>query len=187
MFDYLKSNFIAFLALIVSAASFLLSFKNHLKSVVKLKLSYDIKDSFSVGLMHYDPYKLLIVNLKIENLSTSDVNISKVNVMSGSTIHTAQIFNITDYRNSNGISLIKKDHSRYIPVDIISDNILNDTRIPSYGVIQGYAVFNGIEPKAEATEYKVIVETPGKKFSKKIIIDPLDSEYAPINPLPINA
>lgn len=184
MLEYINHNLTALIALFISCASFFLSLKNYLKSVVKFKISYDIDSSFSCGFMNYEPYKLIIVNLTIENNSTSAIDITKIKLIDEKNIYISSKIEISDTYNKNGISLINSDESRYEPFDISSENILNNTRIPSYGVLSGFAVFKDIEPLKEPKNYKLVIDTPSKSFSKSITVNPLTGEFHPINPLP---
>lgn len=183
MIEYIIHNLTAFIALLVSISSFFLSLKNYRKSIVKFKLSYDTEYSFSFGFIHYQPYKLLIVYLTIENNSSSDVDISRIKLIDGTKTYISSQIEVADTHNDNGISLLNSTKHLCKPINITSENILKNSRISSYGVLSGYAVFENIEPLREPKNYKLFVETPSKSFSKKIVINPLLGEFQPIHPL----
>ncbi|MDP4144497.1 MAG: hypothetical protein Q8936_08455 [Bacillota bacterium] len=183
--DYIKNNLIALSALIVSIESLLISLKNYLKSIVKLKISYNINNSYSLGFYWYEPYKLLIVDLAIENNSTSAADISFITLIDGNSSYLASKIELSDRHNSNGITLINDDDNLYLPIDISTKNILNNPRVSSYGFLNGFAVFQNIEPLEAPRYYKIIVKTPSKSFKKKIKINPLNYKFQPIHPLEI--
>ncbi|CAM2950378.1 hypothetical protein HAHI6034_05730 [Hathewaya histolytica] len=181
--NYIKNNLTALLALFVSIASFFLSFKNYIKSIVKFKISYDLENSYSLGFLWYQEYKLLIVDLTIENNSTSSVDISKIKLIDENNTYIASTIEISDKYNENGISLVNSPITSYKPLNITSQNILNNPRVPSYGTLNGFAVFNNIEPLEESKSYTIIIHTPSKSFKKSIIINPLTGDFKPIHPL----
>lgn len=183
--DYLAVNWIAILALIVSFSSLYISIKVYRKASVKLKISYDIEKSYCFGFNWYEKYELLICYLTIENLSTSNVSITKIKLLDNHLSSNATKLDIHDYYNDNGISLInfEGDDNLYIPININSENILKYTRIPSLGTVHGYAVFEGIHPIRESKDFKIIVDTPDGSFNTKVTINPLPKDFKPINPL----
>ncbi|WP_142414399.1 hypothetical protein [Hathewaya massiliensis] len=180
---YITNNLTALLALIVSIASFVLSFKNYIKSIIKFKISYDSKNIYSLGFIWYQAYELLIVDLTIENNSTNSVDISRIKLIDENNTYIANTIEIADTHNKNGISLIDDAKKLCKPINITSQNILNNTRIPSYGTLNGFAVFENIEPLKEAKSYTIIIDTPSKSFKKAITINPLTGDFKPLSPL----
>jgi len=186
MFEYIKNNLIAFLALLISILGFMLSYKNYLKSIVKLKLSYDVNNSFSLGFIWYNTYKLIIIDLTIENNSTSNVDISKIRLVDKEKTYLATKIEIADQYNKNGISLVKQVENidkSYQPINITTENILNNSRVSSYGTLNGFAVFQDIEPLKKPKTFKLVIDTPAKSFKKLVTINPHTGDYNPIHQL----
>lgn len=180
MLEYLKANLIAIIALLISLAGFGLSFKNYLKSNVNLKISSNPDSSYCLGFMWYEKYKLIVIDLTIENKSTSAVDISRIRLIDNTNIYLASTISIEDRHNPNGISLLSLDENSYIRINITSDNILNVTRIPSYGTTNGYAVFKIMELITEPKSYTLIVDTPYKSFKAKVLVNLCPEGFKPI-------
>jgi hypothetical protein len=188
MISFIKSN-LNILALIFilffTVDVFLLSikFKNYIESLPNLKISYDILKSYCFGFYYYGEYKLAIVNLTLENISTNPIDITKINLIDGSKWYLATFPKIKDDYNENGIVLINEDETKFIDINILSENIIKNTIVSPHGTLNGYAVFENVEPITNPKNYKIIIETPRKVFEKEIIINPLSNEFHPINPL----
>ncbi|NFT82520.1 hypothetical protein FDF64_08600 [Clostridium botulinum] len=183
MLNYFKNNLISILAFLISLASFGISFKNYLKSNVKLKLSTIPNNNLCLGFVHYREYKLIIIDLTIDNNSTSSVNISRIKLVDGNNTYLANPININDRLNKNGISLISNNEDEYMPINISTENILNNTRISSYGTLNGYAVFNDVDLIFAPKSFKLIVDTPSKSFKTNVIVNLCPNGFKPLHPL----
>lgn len=181
--NYIKENLLSILALLISLASFGLSFKNHLKSNVKLKISSYSDNNFCLGFIWYKEYRLIIINLNIENNSTSAVDISRIKLSYDGDIYIASTVDIKDKLNKDGISLISDDHSSYKAINIISENILNETRIDSYGTLSGFAVFHCNKLLKKPEKLILTVDTPSKSFSTEVLVNLCPEGYSPTHPL----
>lgn len=188
MISFIKSHldiFMPIFVLLITVDTFLLAFKfaNHSESSAKLKISYDISKSYNLFFYCNHEYKLAIINLILENKSTDSFDITKIKLIDGSKSYLATVPKIKDNYNENGITLINEDESKFININILSENILKNTMISSHGVLSGYAVFENVEPITNTKSYKIIIETTSKVFKKEITINPLNNEFHPINPL----
>lgn len=183
MVEFLHKNIISIAALLVSFLSFLISFSNHMKSKIKLKIISYNEDNLCFSFIWYKQYRVLIADLVIENNSTSDVTISKIKLLDNSKTFYADLFNISDCYNDDGLTLLDEDDdSIQMHLNLISENILNNKRIGSYDSIKGYAVFYDVDLIEEPKDYKIVVETPAKSFYSKITVTPLPSHLHPIYP-----
>lgn len=171
MFEFLKDNIIAILALLVSVAGFVLSYKGHKKSVVKLKISSICQNNIFIESIDNDPYNLIIIDLLIENASTAEVDISKVRLVNEKHKYIASYVPMNDKLNPNGISLINDTTNEIIKYNTSSENILMNSRISSYGVVQGFVVFYGVDQIHNKELFKVIVDTPVESFNTDIYVN----------------
>lgn len=188
MISFVKSNstiFVPILILFLTIDIFLLifKFKNYLESIINLKISYDTFKSYYLDFYSYDKYTLAIIYLTVENTSTNSTDITKIQLIDGSKSYFATLLDIKDDCNKNGIVLINEDEdeTQFININILSENILNNTKLPPNDAIKGYAVFKNVEPIANTKNYKIIIETHNKTFEKEITINKRNDGFHPIN------
>jgi hypothetical protein len=186
MISFIKtnSNILIFVFLIfMTIDSFILfiKYRNYLESLPNIKISYDTLRSYSLKLWYEHEYKLSIINLTLENISTKPIDITNIKLIDSSKSYLATLPNIKDEYNENGVSLANEDNSEFININILSENILKRTNIPPYSTLSGYAVFENVEPTAVSKNYRIIIETPKKTFEKEITINPLNDEFQPSN------
>lgn len=171
MLEYLKGNIISILALLVSVAGFILSYKNHKKSIVNLKISSLCQNNIFIDSIDTDPYNLIIIDLLIENASTTDVDISKVRLINEKCNYIASYIHMKDKLNPNGLSLVNNETNEIIRYNVSSENILINSRIASYGAIQGFVLFYGTKQIQDKESFKLVVDTPTKSFSTDIHVN----------------
>lgn len=181
--DYLKSNLLSIVAILISLAGFALSFKNYLKSNIELKISSYNNNNICVGFIWINEYRLIIIDVLIENNSSTDVNISRIRLVDDNHNYLANPISIKDMKNSNGITLIKNTHDEYIRYNISSENIMNNCRISSYGTARGFAVFNDVDLISSPKNFTLIVDTPYKSFNTNVIVNLCPNEFCPLQPL----
>lgn len=184
IFDYIKSNLIAFLALIISFISLIISLTNTFKEVVRLKITYNMDEALCVGFMYYQPYKIIFLDINIENKSKSEVTISSITLSNSDECYSASLYDISDRHNENGLTLYSKDkfNSGYF-YNLKSENIMNNPRLRSNDHIDGYVVFFDVNLITKDTEYKLTVHTPNNKFSIPVIVKPIPPDMKPLNEL----
>lgn len=188
MISFIKSNltiiapmFLIFLT--VDLFLVIYKLKNYTEAIVNLLISYDIFKSYCFSFYSHREYKLAIIYLTIENTSTSSTDITKIQLIDSSKSYLAALPKINDTENE--IALINEDdnevETKLITINILSENILNNTHLSPKGVLKGYAVFENVEPIVSTKDYKIIIETPNKVFEKEITINPLSDGFQLIN------
>lgn len=185
MISFIKSNLtivVPILILFLTIDTFFLvfKFKNYLESIVNLKISHDIFKSYYLNFYPYIEYKLAIIYLTIENTSASSTDITKIELIDESKSYLATLPSIKNNYNKIGISLTTEDNDKFIDINILSENILNNTNLPSRNILKGYAVFENVEPITNSKDYKIVIETPNKIFEKEITITPHNDRFHPI-------
>lgn len=171
MKEFFIDNIISIFALLVSIAGFTLSYKGHKKSIVNLKISSLCQNNLFIESIDNDPYNLIVIDLLIENNSTAEVDISRVKLINSKHNYIASYIPMKDKLNPNGISLVNNSTDEIIKYNTSSENILINSRIPSYGVIQGFAVFYGVNQIQHKETFQIIVDTPVKSFSTNIYVN----------------
>lgn len=185
MIEFIKSNsnifiFIFLVLLTVDGFLLIIKYRNYLESLPNLKISYDISKSYCLDFC-VDKYKLVLVKLTIENISTKPIDITNIKLINDSKSYLAVLPKVEDNCNENRLSFMNKYESEFININVLSENIIKDTKgtknmsIPLHGNLSGYAVFEDVEPIINAKNYRIIVETPSKVFEKEITINPLNN------------
>lgn len=167
LISFIKSNLnilIPILVLFFTFDTFLLAYKVYLRSIANLKISCDNCKNY-----YYDEGKLAIINLTVENKSTSSVNITGIKLTDESKSYSATFPKMLDTHNENEIYM-----------NISSKNIPKYINISSHGVINGYAAFENIGLITKAKGYKLVIETPSRIFKKKITINSINSWFQPV-------
>lgn len=171
MKEFLIDNIFSICALLVSIGGFFLSYKSHKKSIVKLKISSLCKNNIFIEAIDNDPYNLIVIDLLIENNSSTEVDISKIKLINKKYNYIASYIPMKDKLNPNGLSLVNNDTNEIIRYNVSSENILINSRISSYGAIQGFALFYGADQIQDKEPFKLVVDTPAKSFSTDIYIN----------------
>ncbi len=181
MIQFISDNLIDLLTLLVSSIGLFLSLIAILKERIKLKIEYNREESFCFGFIFYEKYKMLFSSISIINLSKTPVSISKIYLKDSSgNIYESSKYDVGDSFSKNGISLYsREDESEIYIYNLESENILNNLRLDSNGVLKGYAVFFGVEPINKPTNFTLIVEASNKTFSKEITVSPLPPNLMP--------
>ncbi|AGX43368.1 hypothetical protein CLSA_c23940 [Clostridium saccharobutylicum DSM 13864] len=176
---FIKSNsdmLLLLLMLFITLDTFLLFYKlkKYSSPAINLKISYDASRSYSSSLYCNNKYQLTIIHLNIENESANTIEITTVKLIDENNSYLAVFPKITDDYNENGITLISEDKSKFIKINTLSENILKNTTICSHNDLNGYAVFQNVEPITQTKSYKLIVQTLIGTFEKEIILNPIN-------------
>lgn len=185
MINYLKANAIAIIALLFSCISLIFNWHTKFREKVKLLIEQDFDNAFCLEFTWYQKYKCAFLYVCISNKSKSPVSISKITISDKSNNQfQAGHYNGGDLRNDNGLTLYKnagnKPTTEGFFYNIKSENILNNLRIDSFGVIQGYLYFDDFPQfKEKSKQFILNVFTPSKSFSKEVTLFNLPEDIEP--------
>lgn len=175
------SDWIALVALIISLLSLGLSLRNHWKSIIRLKITSN--DNYCFSYSWHNKYKLAILDLVVENNSSTEVTLTKLTLRLSDKLYTADRLDIFDNTNKSGISLIKNGtFDEAIGLNVLTANILDNGRISSYGQTCGLAIFHIEKIISEPQECELTVFTPNKSFTAKVLVCPLPNNLSPAHP-----
>jgi len=172
----LSGILLALLSLVVQALS-------TWRERVSLKVVQD-KDheAYSFPLMYIDRYDILFFRLAISNKAKSDVSVAKI-VLRGKDgkSYLPEEYDLPDNLCKSGISFMMQDDSSHcLWVNLRSENILDQLRIPAYGHVSGFVVFlNGPVIASGSESFKVEVQTPTKVYTTTVTVEKLPENLIP--------
>lgn len=156
---------------------------NAWRNRVSLRVTQDdAREAWAFPFVMYEPYDCLFFGLRIENRAKTDVSVSEIVLYaSDGTAFRPEPFHVVDFHNPNGISLYERDDtSRFWMLDLQSDNILNNLRIPGHGCVSGFAVFlHGPVLSSQVQHFKLKVRTPTKSYRVKVKVSKLPDTLRP--------
>lgn len=178
--SFISNHIIELVALLFSLINLFLYYRTIRKEKVKLLITQNSEEAYSLRLTWYQQYNLSFLHIRVDNNSKSDTSISEVVLLddSGKTYIASEFF-LGDPYNKNGLTLFSQDETRYL-YDLKSENLLNTTRIPSYGSVQGYLTFFDFPLLKTSSDFTLRIKTPSKEFKTKVIIHPLPQTLKPM-------
>lgn len=173
IFTWLRVNWISLLSLFISISCAYITWKGYLKSRVKLKI-ISLDQNYSLGYTYYRKRIILFIHLKIDNISTSDTDISGAEIEYEGQIYHAEAFP-SDWCNSNSehdlIFNYKDDLTLRPYFDLRRENLLFQ-RVIYQGTVSGYLTFLDFPLIESDVKLKLLVHTPIKSFKCVINVSP---------------
>ena len=171
MIQFIKSNsnfFIFFLLIFLTIDTFIVIFKvkNRFDSLPSLSISYDPLKSYVIK---NNNHTFLFIYLTIKNLSkiSIDIDIAKIKLINNSENYS---LNFRDSINNNVLKLFC--------INAPFDDIITNTNITSYAILQGYVFFELSDYTEETIKYSIIISTltENRTFKKEIVIEELNNK-----------
>lgn len=191
-FQWIINNFLTnpvqWLALLLSVFNFIVLMLNKKEEKIKLHIS-QINEAYYFSYLYYEKYDCLFLEVSINNSSKSDTTISNILLSDsyGNTYHPTTLNHATsDFYDCGKLLLNDKINDTDFVYDIKNCNILNNTRIKSYGSIKGYLYFECVSIdslRCDKERFKLTVETPTKTFSEYVTVCCLPENIAPQIPV----